>query len=554
MQTMSSNNKIRESRSAKSAKNLLYGVVSQGVTVLLTFIIRIVLVRQAGILSVSLNGLFTEVITMLSLAELGVGSAIVYSLYKPLAEHNEKKIVKLMNMYKTAYRNIALAIFGMGLCLLPFIQHIVTKVDVSDNYIRFVFLLFLTQTASSYLFSYKSSLLNADQNVYIVSKITTVVRLVGEIINMICLAVFHNYIIYLVVEILITVSVNVIISGQVDKMYPFLKRKDELLNVEKRMIFKNMKNIFIGNLSGRITNSTDNILISILVSTYEVGIYTGYSTLASGLRKIIDQLDRATAGSVGNLMAEGNAQKCDEVLKKMTFINYFFGSLFACLLYCLSSTLVRIMYGEEYTYNTNSMIGLFVIFVFSINFFLSVLKNPLWRFMQVSGLFAKDKNISIAGSAANLIISVIFGIKLGTLGILIGTIATLLIQMVLKIRLLYKESFKISSVKFYLRCIIYGFFGIFSMLLAKFICAEIISGNLYIDFVLKMIIAAFVPLCINYIIFCRTKEYAYMKDILWKYAYKIWKLAEPICNKRKAFFGRFKERSGRQIKNKKAEM
>lgn len=540
---MSNINGSQESRSAKSAKNLLFGVISQGVSVLLTFVIRIVLVRQVGILSVSLNGLFNEVIAMLSLAELGVGSAIVYSLYKPLAEHNEKKIVKLMNMYKTAYRNIAMAIFGMGLCLLPFIQHIVTKVDISDNYIRLVFFLFLTQTASSYLFSYKSSLLNADQNAHVVSKITTVVRLVGEAINIICLFAFHNYIIYLIVEILITVSINIIISGQVDKMYPFLNRKDELLNVEKRMIFKNMKNIFIGSLSGRITNSTDNILISVLVGTYEVGIYTGYSTLASGLRKIIDQLDNATAGSVGNLMAEGNAQKCDEVLKKMSFINYFFGSLFACLLYCLSSTLVRIMYGEEYTYNTDSMLGLLVIFVFSINFFLTVLKSPLWRFMQVSGLFAKDKNISIAGSTANLIISIVLGIKLGTLGILIGTIATLLIQIVLKIRLLYKDAFKISSLKFYLRYIIYGFFGILGMLLAKFICAEIISGNLYIDLILKAIVAAFVPLCINYIIFCRTKEYSYLKEILWRYAYKIWRLTEPIRRRKKAFFGRLRSRS-----------
>ena len=120
-----------------------------------------------------------------------------------------------MNMYKTAYRNIALAVFGIGLCLVPFIQNIVTKVDVSDGYIRLVFVLFLTQTASSYLFSYKSSLLNADQKVYIVSKVTTIVKIVAEIINIILLFVFHNYILYLIVEILLTLATNIVISGQV---------------------------------------------------------------------------------------------------------------------------------------------------------------------------------------------------------------------------------------------------------------------------------------------------------------------------------------------------
>lgn len=516
------------SRSAKSAKNLMYGVAAQGVSVAFTFILRIVLVRKAGILSVSLNGLFTEVIAMLSLAELGVGSAIVYSLYKPLAERDEKKIAKLMNMYKTTYRNIALAIFGMGLCLLPFIQHIVTKVDVSDDYIRLVFFLFLIQTASSYLFSYKSSLLNADQNVYIVSGITTAVKIIGEIGNIILLFMFRNYISYLIVEILITVATNIIISVQVDKRYPFINSDAKLLNVEKKMIFKDVKNIFIGSLSGKITNSTDNILISVLVGTYEVGIYTGYSTLASGLRKIIDQIDSATAGSIGNLVAEGDYKNCDYVLRKLTFINYFFGSLFACLLYCLSSTLVRIMYGTEYAYDTNTLLGNLVIFAFCVNFFLSVLKNPLWRFMQVSGLFSRDKNISIAGSVSNLLISIVFGIKFGTFGILLGTVATLVIQIVLKIHLLYRAKFGMSSVKFYLRYIVYGAVGLFGMLLSKFISAEVVTGNLYIDFVCKLGISAFVPLCINYILFCRTGEYAYMKSILWGYVYKVWKISAPV--------------------------
>lgn len=533
------------SRSARSAKNLLYGVISQGVGVAFTFLLRIVLVRKTGILSVSLNGLFTEVIAMLSLAELGVGSAIVYSLYKPLAEHDEKKIAKLMNMYKTTYRNIALAIFGMGLCLLPFIQHIVTRVDISDNYVRMVFFLFLVQTASSYLFSYKSSLLNADQNVYIVSGVTTVVKVIGEIINIILLFMFKNYIIYLIVEILITVMTNIVISVQVDKRYPYLNTNERLLNVEKKAIFKNVKNIFIGSLSGRITNSTDNILISVLVGTYEVGLYTGYSTLATGLRKIIDQLDSATAGSVGNLFAEGDYKKCDNVLRKLTFINYFFGSLFACLLYCLSSTLVRIMYGEEYAYDTNKLLGNLVIIIFSFNFFLSVLKNPLWRFMQVSGLFSKDKNISIAGSVSNLVISIVCGIRYGTFGILLGTIVTLVIQIALKIHLLYKDKFGMRSVKFYLRYFLYGTVGAFGMLLSKFISAEVVTGNLYIDFVFKLAISASVPICINYILFCRTEEYEYMKSLLWGYMYKIWRFSAPVRFRVSKVTARFKRKSRR---------
>lgn len=527
-------------RSEKSAKNLLFGILSQFVTVAFTFIIRVVLVRQIGILSVSLNGLFNEVIAMLSLAEMGVGSAIVYSLYKPLAEKNEKKIVKLMNLYKTAYRNIAFAVFGVGLCLVPFIQNIVTKVDVSDNYIRLVFLLFLTQTASSYLFSYKSSLLNADQKVYVVSIVTTAVKIVMEIINIILLVIFKNYIIYLVVEILLIVATNIIISGQVDKMYPYLKQKDELLNVERRVVFKDVKNIFVGSLSGKITNSTDNILISVLVSTYEVGVYTSYSTLVMGLRRIVDQLDAATAGSVGNLVAGGDGKKCDRVIRNMTFINYFFGSLFAGCFYCLSSTLVRIMYGEMYTYSTDSMMGLLVILVIAGNFFITTLKNPLWRFMAVSGLFSKDKNISIIGSAANLVVSVIFGLKFGTLGILVGTTVTYAIQIVLKIHLLYVERFDMSPKGYFIQFGVYLLSGGFIMLVSKFICAEIVLGNLYLDFICKAAVAGFVPLCVNYIFFGRTEEFKYFKEISWRYIVKIYNVLGPRLErfKRKSLINR----------------
>lgn len=518
-------------RSEKSAKNLIYGVGAQSASILLNFVIRIVLVRQVGILSVSLNGLFTEVIAMLSLAEMGVGSAITYSLYKPLAARDEKRIVKLMNLYKTAYRNIAFAVLAAGLCLVPFIQNIVSKVDVPDNYIRLVFVLFLIQTASSYLFSYKSALLNADQNVYLVSKITTIVKIAAEIVNIGLLFMFQNYLLYLVMEVLAVVAANIVISGQVDKMYPFLNRKDELLNVEKKLVFKNVKNIFIGSLSGRITNSTDNILISMLVSIYEVGIYTSYSTLAGGLRHIIDQIDSATAGSVGNLMAEADGKRCNDVIKRMTFINYFFGSLFACCLFCLSSTLVRIMYGEKYTYNTDTIYGIAVIFIISLNFFVTALKNPLWRFVSVSGLFSKDKNISIAGSTANLIISVVLGLKLGTLGILLGTFATLAIQIVLKIRLLYTGKFKMSPFRYYLLFTVYGAAGVTIMMMAKFISSEIVLGNLYLDLLLKALVSITVPLCMNYIVFGRTKEFDYLKEIMWRFLGKFYSVFEVYLKK-----------------------
>ena len=151
--------------------------------------------------------------------------------------------------------------------------------------------------------------------------------------------------------------------------------------------------------------------------------------------------------------------------------------------------------------------------------------------MSVSGLFAKDKNISIAGSVVNLILSIILGIKFGTLGILLGTLASLVIQIILKIRLLYTERFKINSGKYYFRFIFYSGIGIVIMILAKFISAEIAVGSLYIDFVLKAAVSIFVPLCMNYVFFCRTEEYVYLKELMWKFVNKMYTALTPVISR-----------------------
>lgn len=496
-------------RVKKSARSLLYGVSFQFVNILLSFVVRRALVHTLGMTAVSLNGLFNEVIAMLSLAEMGVGTAIVYNLYKPLAMQDEEKLAQLMNLFQKAYRIIAAAILFVGVCLLPFIHLLINKVEIDLGYLRLVYFLFLSQTASSYLFSYKTALFNADQKAYVVSISSLLVRVATVAVNIGLLYLTHNFIVYLLIEILCTVTTNIVISVKADKTYPFLKHKEKKLpKEEQKNVFSNVKHLFIGTLSGKITNSTDNILISILVGTLHIGAFTSYTMFSNSVKRILEQLQFATSGSVGNLMAEGDMELCDSVLKRLTFITYFLVSAAATGLFVLSTPFVKLLFGTEY------VLGWGIVFFNSYTFFFYILRNPLWQFLQVSGLFAKDKYISILGSAVNLFLSFLLGKMIGISGILIGTISTIVIQAVLKVRLLYKNFFKMQSRSYYWMLLSLSLLCAVEMIITFVICKQFTIANIFFDIFVKALIAGGIPLLLNTLLLYRTEEFHYFFELL----------------------------------------
>ncbi|MCC8013810.1 MAG: lipopolysaccharide biosynthesis protein [Eubacterium sp.] len=490
-------------RVKKSIKNLLYGSISQFMKSFLGFLVRIVLVRTLGLQAASLNGLFTEVITMLSLAEMGVGQAIVYNLYVPLRENDEKKLTELMNLFKTAYRIVAFAILAIGLALTPFIHLLINKVEIDMGYLRLIYILFLVQTASSYLFSYKQSLLNADQKYYLVSKYSLYVRTAFSFASVAFLLITKNYIVYLLIQIAMNLATNIVISMIADRLYPFLNKKGTLPKEERKSVLSNVKHLFIGSLSAKITNSTDNILISLLVGTLSIGAYSSYTLIINSMTRILEQLSSATMGSIGNLMAEGDKEYMDVVLKRLTFINFCPAMIGAVVFLCTSTPLVWLMFGKIYVMKVP------VVYMCSFNFFLLILRNPLWQVMKVSGLFAKDKNTSIAGSAVNLVVSVIFGMKLGIFGILLGTTCTHVIQMVLKSRILYREYLGFSGKSFNLQLVKYSFCCGFSLLAVGAVCSKIDLSHLYTAFFVRGSVSFVLVTLIICVIFGRTDEFKY---------------------------------------------
>ncbi|MGM9552427.1 MAG: oligosaccharide flippase family protein [Clostridia bacterium] len=494
-------------RTEKSLKNAKFAILAQLVTTLLTFVSRTVMAWTVGVEAVSLNGLFTEVIAVLSLTELGVGSAIVYNLYKPLADGNQEKVCELMTLFKKVYRIIAFATLCIGTILCPFIQYMIKEIDQPIGYIRLIYMLFVLQISASYLFTYKASLLNADQKQYVVSIVNALVKIAGTVAMLAVLYITGSFILYLVANILTTITINIVTSLVADKMYPYL-HEAKLPKEESKQIFRNVKNIFIKSLSGKITNSTDNILISVLVSTITVGYYSFYAMVVSVFKQLIDQLEGSVHASVGNLFASEANDRCKAVLHRLTWIYASLGIVICTCIYSCMETFMTVWMGEEY------LLGYTVLFVICINLFMYISCKPIYIAMHMIGEFEKGRNISIIGSVVNLIVSIVLGKMIGITGIFLGTVVTYVIQVIMKIYYVYKLRFKESPFKYSLLWISLASVLIFSMLLSKAVCHFVTTPYLILDFIVYGIIGAVISGVTITLVYCKSDEFHYSLNLV----------------------------------------
>ena len=498
-------------RTDKSIKNLLFAFLSQGVTVLLSFMLRTEMLRSLGILPASLNSLFSDVISTLSLAELGIGSAIVYNLYKPLAEGDEKKICQLMYLYKKAYMTIAAVTMAVGLALVPVIHLLIEKVDISLGYLRIVYVLFVFQNSVSYLFSYKISLVQADQKQYVYTNINMVCRTVGSIALLVIMRVTKSYLPYLIGNISLTIITNAIASRAVDKRYPYLKDDASLPAEEKKQIFTNVKNIFVKQIAGKVVNSTDNILISKLVGTLMVGYCGNYTMITNVFTTLADKVWDSTEASFGNLFVTADEEKKIQVLKRLTFIFFLFALLGGVGIFaCIQSFIMIWLKSEMYLISED------MVFLYSLLLFTTITYRPLSSAMHMTGYFEIGRNISGVSAVVNLVVSIILGKIIGLPGIFIGTCCTYLIEITSKTYFLFNRYFKSSPVSYALLWI---------KMLAIF-CADcgivhVISQHISYGYILKFLILGAISVALAavfvLVVFARSEEMDFVMYLINEY-------------------------------------
>lgn len=496
------------SRTRNSVRNLSYAIVGQIIGFVISFIARIFFIRVLGREYLGLNGLFTNILTILSLAELGVGEAITFSLYKPLAENDIKKCTMLMQVYKKVYTIIGCAILVIGVSLTPFL-HLIIKNMPNIPYIELIYILFVINTAVSYFFSYKRNLIIADQKRYIATFYRYLAHALFTFLEIIYLILFKNYIGYLLIMIAATLADNIMVSRKADKMYKFLNtnKKVPLDPESKDKIIKNTKAMMMHKIGGVVVNSTDNILLSMFVSLDSVGLYSNYFFITNALNSITTHVFNSVTASVGNLFATSDSKNAYRVFKDVYFLDYFMYSFIAVSLLCLFNPFIELWIGKDYLF------GFDVICIIVINFYITGMRKAVLTFREASGLFYKDRWKAVFEAIINLVASIILAIYLGTFGVFLGTfISSVTVCVWVEPLVLYKYGFKVKLIEYFKLYFMYAIITIGCCALTYYLCSFITYGR-WVSLFLKALLCLIIPNTVNIILFRNTEPYQYFKRL-----------------------------------------
>ena len=478
----------KRSRTEYSLLNVITGVSGYFFNTLLGFICRIVFVKYLSAEYLGVNGLFTDILLMLSLAELGVGNAIVYALYKPLADEDEEKIASLMSVYAKAYRVIGIIIGIIGVALIPFIKIIIHEQPQISESIYLLYCINLFNTASTYFFSYRSSLLIASQRNYLVSGINYVITVVQSIVQIITLMLFQKYLVYLLIQSIGIFAYNVIVSRVALRYFPFLKRKKvkELPGKEKKRLFLNVRDLMIYKVSGLLVNSTDNILITFFGGLATTGITSNYTLLINTINSLLNQVFNGLTASIGNHNASKNNEERYKMFKFLNFMNFWiYGWVAVGVLFC-SSNVVQICFGKEYVLHRSIPI------ILAINFYTSGVTNIIGTYKHTLGLFRQGRFIQVFTGILNIILSIVLGNVYGLFGILLATgISRACTHLWYTPYVVFKYGFKIRICEYWKCYLKYFLITVMAGVLCE-ISFQIISGSLLVRTILKILICSII--------------------------------------------------------------
>lgn len=412
---------MKKSRLEYSILNSSMSMFIYILRLLIQFVARSFFIHYLGAEYLGLNGLFSNILSFLSLAELGIGTSIVFSLYKPLAEQDEKHIVSLMRLYKNAYELIGVAIGVIGLAIIPLLSFIIKDSNnISMNSIYLYYVLFLTNSVVSYFFTYKRSLIIADQKNYLVSLNDVLFLFISNLIQILCLYLFKNFAIFLIIQILFTLIGNISISIITDRKYSFLKEvKPEQIEADlKQEIKKNVIGNMASKLGGVIVMGTDNILISGFVGLTSVGIYSNYSLIIVSVQNLCKQITNSITASLGNFAVSGNKERANQLYDNHLFINHTLIYFFSVMMFSLINPFISLWVGEKYILSMTTVV------LIMINFIIQVYRNTNIIFIESFGLYWQQRYKPIIEAGMNLFVSLILLLtfRMGINSVLIGTI------------------------------------------------------------------------------------------------------------------------------------
>ena len=493
------------SRTKNAIKNTGFGLLGKIINLILAFAARTVFIYFLGSTYLGVNGLYAEILSLLSFAELGFGSAMTYAMYKPVADNDTQKIIKLLGFYKSIYRIVAGFIAALGLCLLPFLQVIVKGADwLSTFQLKVYFVIYLANTVISYFVTYKFSYLNALQKNYINTNIDTIVNAISYCAQIIVVLVYRNFLLYLLVNCAVLTASRGLIAAYLNKKYPILKEKPPvpLSKEEKRPIFKEVQGLIVHQFSSVMVHSTDNILISMIsgLGVIAVGYISNYNMLMNSVLAFVAILFNSVISGFGNLVATSSVDNYHKVFIEINFLNFWIYGFCSVCFWILIPPFITLWIGEDKLIDTMS----FSLIV--LNCYLQGQSGAFNNARIAKGNFGKDKGWALAQALVNLVVSVVAGYYLGLVGIYVGTVVSRLVYVIFRPYSTYAFLFERSSSEYYKRFLTYLGAVMIAAIIAKMATFRILQNLSIEHFVIAAFIVAIIVNICFLLLFCKSQE------------------------------------------------
>lgn len=405
------------SRTQTSLRNMTVGMVGQGITILFSFVSRTIFIRFLSAEYLGISGLFSNVLTVLSFAELGIGEAMVYAMYKPAKENDQEMLNSLMAVYQKAYAGIAIVVGIIGVILSFFLNSIVSEPPHIPESLQMIFWFFIANNVASYFLTYRKSILIAYQENYLVTGAHQFASFMQQILQIIVLWSTHSYYFYLGIQIFCTVANNVAVSIVVRKKYPWanVSTVNKLPRDTVQSIFSNVKALSLSKIAGVVSNGADNIIISKLLGLASVGLVSNYTLVINSLNGILWNGLSSITSSFGNFNVDSTLERRRELFDELFLCAYWLYGFFTVGIAVLINPFIELWLGKAYLVPQSVVLALVLItYVSGANF-------PIFTYQTTLGMYEKMRNPYILSGFLNIILSVILGKRIGLIGIYLAT-------------------------------------------------------------------------------------------------------------------------------------
>lgn len=498
-------------RTKNTVRNLFFGVITKIYNIILPFLMRTALIYILGMQYIGLNSLFTSILSVLNLAELGVGTAMTFSMYRPIAENDKSKICALMRLYKIYYRIIGAVILSVGLLIIPILPMLIKKDLPPDINLNVIYIINLLATVFTYwLFAYKNCLLYAHQRNDVTDKIGYIINTLKYILQILFLFVLKDYYIYIIISLLMNIISNITTAIVVNKMYPEYKAVGKLPKEELKIINRRIRDLFTSKIGSVVVDSADTIVISSFLGLTALALYQNYFFILNTIYGFITLITSSSLAGIGNSIIVESSQKNYNDLKKFTFIFSWLSIFSVCCFLCLFQPFIELWVGKD------SLLPFGMVIMFSAYFFIREINAVLNVYKDASGIWHKDRYRPLITAIVNLVLNIVMVNFWGLYGILLSTILSMLIVGMPWITYnVFTEIFHCNPLKYILNILFYVIICICCGAVCVWISSAINFNNLIVTIILRLLVCIIIPNAIMFILYRKSLEFkslVYMLD------------------------------------------